>query len=292
MNKLIILCAGHGQGDPGVVGQGTNEAAQTVDIVNRTADKLRADGQVAVHIVPHEKGLIESIKYVNDNFKNLEDGYALEVHKNCCSANGVEVWYWGGDSQSQAFAQAIQNGLKTYGGPDRGVKPDTSNRHGKLGWIRETNPWAGLAEVGFINESLDNDMWSTALMKGVLNLWSLSPKPVEPPKPVPAPEATWNYRVTNLDGKQIGVYKEKGNAWNKYQSVQGSARIYDKSGADVTGAFVEEFRPKQEPVEPPRPEPTLEERVSRLEGLVDKIWAYLMKWKRFRDFVTKGKKDE
>jgi len=265
MNKVAIICAGHGGGDSGAVGQGTNEAAQAIAITNTLLDLIRVDGRFQAHVVPHELGLVASINYVNTHFKNMNDGYALEIHKNSTvNAHGVETWFYGGDADSQRMAQHIQNGLATTGLPNRGVKPDTSNRHGTLGWIRETNTWAGLAECGFISaggDPLDPALYARGLYQGFLNLFGLPAKaaPVQPPAPKPTPAI--NFRVTNLDGKQIGAYSIELNAWLKYEAVQGSARIYNSAGKDITGEMVAKYRPvivapSPEPEQPPKTPPT------------------------------------
>lgn len=275
MNKRLIVAAGHGGGDPGAVGQGTTEAATTVDIVNKLADKLRADGQVEVVVVPHELGLVDSINWVNARYKNLEDGYCLEVHKNSgVGGHGVEVWFFSGDAASQDKAQRVLNGLASVTGlPNRGVKGDATNRYGRLGWIRDTNPWAGLAECGFITDGgdfLDPDKYAEGLKVGVLNLWDL--KPVSKPAPVPTPPpATVNFRVFAGD-KQIGAYNTESGAWNKYSAEHGT-KIADKDGKDVTAYFVEKYRPPVPPAQDPVD--TLAQRVGLLEVAVKYIQDFL-----------------
>lgn len=285
MNKLLILAAGHGGGDSGTTGQGTTEAAQCIDIVNRVADKIRTDGQISVYVVPHELGLVDTINHINQRF-GVGAGYCLEVHKNCCGAKGVEGWFYAADGESARLMKIITDALAAETSlPNRGVKDERTNRHGKLGFIHDTKPTAGLIEAGFID--LDpvgaeaNDRYAQGVFKGVLGLWGLSPKvapqPQPQPAPAPAPAPTpveWIYRVTNLDGAQIGVYKEGANAWNKYHSVNGSARIYDRSGTDVTSQFVEEFRPKEPQTEPtpPEPQPIPKPVIVPTESL----WAWLL----------------
>ncbi|HEY9674199.1 MAG TPA: N-acetylmuramoyl-L-alanine amidase [Waterburya sp.] len=181
MQRRIIIAAGHGNKDNGATGQGTTEAAQVIDIVNRTANKLRADGQLEVVVVPHELDLMDEINWVNARYKNIEDGYSLEIHKNAgAGGHGVEMWYYSGDAQSQAYAQSLIDKLAPISGlPNRGVKGDATNRWGRLGWIRDTNTWAGLAECGFITDGgdhLDNEKYAKGLFEGILNLWRLTPK--------------------------------------------------------------------------------------------------------------------
>jgi hypothetical protein len=298
MVRRTILCAGHGGGDSGAVARGTTEAAQTVDIVNRTADKLRADGQVEVVVVPHELGLVDSINWVNAHYKNLEDGYALEVHKNAGGGTGTEMWYFGGDAESSRLASLVAGPLAQHSGlVNRGVKPDTANRHGRLGWVRDTNPWAGLAEVGFIDvDHLDNAKYAEGVFRGVLNLWGLTPKPVAPV--VVPPTAEVNFRVF-AGTKQIGAYKTESSAWNKY-STEGGTKIVDKNGADVTPQFVAKFRPPV-PTQPAPPHPEVKPIETRLDAIelwiktwgakLELLYQYIFRYKRFKDFLKKENKD-
>lgn len=277
MNKRIILAAGHGGGDSGAVAQGTTEAAQVIDITNKAADKLRADGQVEVVVVPHELNLIDQINWVNARYKGLEDGYALEIHKNSGGGTGTEVWYYGGDSQSASYASAVAGPLAQYSGiPNRGVKPDTSNRWGSLGWVRQTNPWAGLAEVSFIDvDHLDNNKYAEGVFRGVLNLWGLAPK-VTAPAPTPSPVKV-NYRVYGSDGKQIGAYATESNAWNKYVAENGT-KIVDSNGKDVTSEFVTKYRPVvPQPAPEADPHPEIKDQLNRIEAILNWIKDLLTK---------------
>lgn len=274
MQKRIILASGHSGGDPGATGQGTTEAAQTIAITNALVGKLQADGQITVVQVPNELGLVDSINWVNKNFKNTDDGYCLEIHKNSgVGAHGVEMWYWSNDAASQSKAQTVLNGLvKVTGLPNRGVKGDATNRYGRLGWIRDTNPWAGLAECGFITDGgdfLDPDKYAQGLMEGILALWGLTPKSTAPAPSVPTAKVA--FRVYAGD-KQIGAYNTESGAWNKYAAEHGT-KIADGDGKDVTAYFVEKYRPPMPPAQDPVD--TLAQRVGILEVAIKAIQDFL-----------------
>ncbi len=288
MVNRAILAAGHGGGDPGSTGQGTTEAAECIQIVNRTADKLRADGRVEVIIVPHELGLIDAINWINARYKNLEDGICLEVHKNATiDAHGIETWYWGGDSQSQALAQKLQDGIMSVSGMpvSRGIKGDNTNRWGSLGFIRDTNPWALLVEMGFVSNGGDpvddaaDDRYAEGVYRGILRVLGLPPKPVSvpvnPPTPTPTPPPVQvAFRVYNNE-KQIGAYNTEINAWMKYRDA-GGVRITNSKGEDITAYFVNKYRPQEPPpVVPPVPHPEYEGRISALETIVKSITDFL-----------------
>jgi hypothetical protein len=288
MNTTIILAAGHGGGDSGAVGQGTTEAAECIQIVNRAADKLRADGRFDVVVVPHELNLIDEINWINTRYKNLEDGICIEVHKNATvNAHGIESWYYSGDAKSQAIAQDLLDGIMSVPGmpQSRGVKGDATNRWGSLGWIRETNPWAILLEMGFVSDGGDgvddnaDNIYAEGIYRGVLNLFGFTGLPTPAPVPAPVPAPTVKFRVFDSANKQIGAYNTESGAWNKY--VTGGARIADSNGKDVTAEFVLKFRPAPVPTPEPHPEPRpdydkennglLKQILVILQSLVDKI---------------------
>jgi hypothetical protein len=252
MVRRVILAAGHGGGDPGATGQGTHEAAECIQIVNRLADKLRADGQVEVHVVPHELNLIPTIDWINARWKNLEDGLCIEVHKNATvNAHGIEAWHFGGDARSAGYGANLLDGCAQVPGMPRvrGNFPDTQNRHGSLGFVRETNPYAILMEMGFVSDGGDgvddyaDNIYAEGLFRGVLKVFGLSPKPtpIVTPAPVPQPTTSVKYKVYDSANKQLGAYNTEAGAWNKYQT--GGAKIIETAtGRDVTSEFVAKFR--------------------------------------------------
>lgn len=289
MDKRIILAAGHGGGDSGATGQGTNEAAEVIDIVNRAAQKLQADGQVEVVVVPHELNLIDEIAWVNARYNTLNQGYALEVHKNAAvGGHGVEGWYFHDDADSLHLMANITSAVaRTSGLPLRGNQPDTANRWGRLGWVEDTNTAAGLLEAGFITDGGDpvgpeaNAKYAQGIFEGALALWGLEPVPA-PVTKVPA-QVQVNYRVYDASGKQVGAYQNADNAWNKYADPSSHAvKIVDPNGADVTASFVTKYRPTV-PAVPVVADPQVQidaiaARVSLLESLVNKIKDLLSRW--------------
>ena len=93
VERRIILCAGHGGKASGATLGAKVEAAEAIEIVNRTAAKLGSDGRLEAVVVPHELELKPSIEWINARFHGHEDGYCAEVHKNSGGGMGVEGWY-------------------------------------------------------------------------------------------------------------------------------------------------------------------------------------------------------
>lgn len=282
IKRKVFIAAGHGGGDSGAVGQGTTEAAECIDITNKVVAILRADGRLEVDHVPNELGLQGAISYINGRTGHIDDGLAVEIHKNSTvNAHGVETWY-PDDPDSRAIAQRIQDKLAAHLGPNRGVKPDTQNRWGRLGFCRDTNIWAMLIEAWFISDGGDpvgsaaNDGYARAIAAGILNVFGLTFKPA--PAPVPAPTTTWTYQVVSTaNNKRLGVYNVRYNAWLKYQAVQGAAKILNSQGADLTAEFSLEFNPPKPDVPNYDPQPEVEDlkkRVGALEAFITLVKAF------------------
>lgn len=282
IQKRIILCAGHGGGDPGATGQGTTEASEVIDIVNRTVDYLRSDGQLEVVQVPNELSFEDGIAWVNARYGDIDSAVAIEVHKNAgVGGHGVEVWYVQ-DDISRTIAQRLEDKLGNVL-PARGIKDDTTNRWGRLGWCRDVNTWAPLVEMGFITDGGDpvgaaaNDGYAKSLAEGCLNIYGLGFKPVPVP-PVQPPVVNWLYKVVSTaDGKQLGVYNVKANAWAKYQFVQGAAKIVDPAGNDLTPAFSLEFNPPRPVEQPYNPKEDIQANTALLNKILELLQGLIAK---------------
>jgi hypothetical protein len=231
MENRIILAAGHGGASPGAQARGHSEAAECIDIVNRTADKLRADGRLEVVVVPHLLDLKAEIGWINDRF-GKDSGYAAEVHKNSAgpTASGVEAWHLTGSQEGARRADIVLKELARVSRlKNRGIKKDVDYSGGRLGWVRQTKPLAGLFECGFITKDhFLNDLYAEGLFRGFLTLFALPDT------------ATELYRVIRTNGTQIGAFKVRENAFRAWRSVDGDAIIRNREGRDVTAEIVAE----------------------------------------------------
>lgn len=178
--KKVILSAGHGNGDPGAIGQGTTEANETVQITNRVAAYLNKWGFPQVVIMPHDVGdLVAEINWANRNAGSLEAALAVQIHKNSGGGNGSEVWtpsYPDDTSKDMARKVAAAIAART-GEPNRGVKEAQNNRWGRLGWCDDTNCYAFLVEAGFIdvnsNDDTNDDRYAYGIAKGIMDIYGL-----------------------------------------------------------------------------------------------------------------------
>ncbi len=132
----IILCAGHGVGDPRASKEANTEVLETIKIADVCAHALARFG-IPTTIVPHRLNPKDSTAWVNKRFEK-DSSMAIEVHKDVSpdpSDDGISVWHGDGNQAEEAFATLLANQLATaIERPNRGVYPDTTNRHKRLDW--------------------------------------------------------------------------------------------------------------------------------------------------------------
>lgn len=192
IRKFVILVAGHGGGDPGAYGQGTNEAHETIQIVNKAAAMFAPHPNITVVTTPHEHDFQASTNWINSYYKNLDDGVIVEVHKNSFAgtATGIETFTGlGPDATTVRLATLVNNGMVAETGlKNRGVK------QGNFYLITASNQRAVLAECGFIGTDPVGDDADTKYARGIYNGvcdFFNEPRttaPIGTPKPTPAPK--------------------------------------------------------------------------------------------------------
>lgn len=208
IQKRVILAAGHGGGDNGAAAQGTTEAHETVQITNKVADILRGKG-VEVVLVPHSLNLGPTIDWINARYKGLEDGLAIEIHKNSGGGTGSEVWTPSyPDATSKQNAAKIADALAAATGQrNRGVKEAQHNRWGRLGFTDDTRTYALLVEAGFIDVDPVNDAadskYAQGIANGILKIFgstAVAPTPA-PANPAPARKSNETIAQEVIDRK-------------------------------------------------------------------------------------------
>lgn len=144
MSKTIYLVAGHGAGDPGAVGNNTQEAIQT----RRVADALysRLNGKTPVKMYPQNQNLYRSADY--SKFDGCD---VIEIHFNSYSqpAYGTEVLIKTGFTPD-----AIDNGLLSAMAKyfkNRGIKYRSDLKN--MNSLASRGVSYRLIEVCFINSS-------------------------------------------------------------------------------------------------------------------------------------------
>lgn len=152
----IVIDAGHGGYDAGAVNGSRYEKNDNLRMAMAVGERLKKCGVNVIYtrtsdvFVP----LLERSRISNNNSANL----FVSFHRNSASnpaANGVETLiYSNASNKSLQVAEAIQQALANVGiQSNRGVK------RANLSVLRETNAPAILIELGFINNTQDNELF-------------------------------------------------------------------------------------------------------------------------------------
>lgn len=194
IRKFVILVPGHGGTDPGAHGQGTNEATETKQIVTKAAALFAPHPNITVVTTPYENDFVADTNWINANYKNLDDGVIVEVHKNSFNgtATGIETFTGlGPDDTTVRLATLVNNGIVAETGlRNRGVK------QGNFYLITATNQRAVLAECGFIGtdgvDDATDDKYARGIYNGICDFFGEAravnvPERTPAPQPVPVP---------------------------------------------------------------------------------------------------------
>ena len=173
----ICLDYGHGGNDPGAVYKGRKESEDNLALGGAVAAELRRQGVVVDEIRTTDKAvsLVERSSFANS--KGCD--YFISFHRNAFKPEqdkGVETFvYTSPSTKSVQLAEKIQAALVGVGFTNRGVKK--ANFH----VLRETKAPAVLVEVGFIDNSGDNQLFDSkrdeiikALVKAILSQLGIS----------------------------------------------------------------------------------------------------------------------
>jgi N-acetylmuramoyl-L-alanine amidase len=161
--RHVFLSIGHNRGrrlpwttaDEGASGNGTTEFLVTRMIVDEVLAKYR--GELALIKVPEGLNLNQRVAFIN---KNAVDGdICIEFHLDSSpdrTIEGCSTWYYTGSDFAMKKARDFQmEYTRVTGIRGRGVHGDTTNRLGRLGFVRDTKPLALLFEQGFITNISD-----------------------------------------------------------------------------------------------------------------------------------------
>lgn len=154
MSKLCFDY-GHGGEDPGATYNDRRESDDVLSLGKEVAEEVRRNG-VAVDEIRTSDSTVSLDERSNFENKNIYD-YFISFHRNAFEpekAKGVETYtYLNPGAKSQSLAESIQVSLVALGFTDRGVKE--ANYH----VLRETKAPAVLIEIGFIDNSEDNNLF-------------------------------------------------------------------------------------------------------------------------------------
>ncbi|EHN13451.1 N-acetylmuramoyl-L-alanine amidase [Clostridium sporogenes] len=148
---------GHGGEDSGACYKGRKESNDVLSLGKAVAEKVRRHGVTVDETRTND--ITVSLRE-RSNFENRNNyNYFISFHRNAYKpqkANGAEAYtYLSASTKAKALAEKIQAGLVEIGFTNRGVK--TANYH----VLRETRCPAVLIEIGFIDNSVDNNIFDS-----------------------------------------------------------------------------------------------------------------------------------
>jgi N-acetylmuramoyl-L-alanine amidase len=218
MKRMARICIdpGHGGSDPGAVYKGRKESEDNLALAKEVAIELKRHGVTVDETRSSDKTV--SLKE-RSNFENKGSyDYFISFHRNAFkpeAAQGVETYtYLNASAKAKGLAAKIQAALVTVGFTNRGVKE--ANFH----VLRETKAPAVLVEIGFIDNSKDNQLFDTkrdeivkALSKAILT--QLGIKYVEPQPPLTGGQTLYrvmagSYAIRENAEKQVERLKKAG----------------------------------------------------------------------------------
>ena len=163
MGKTIVIDSGHGGEDPGACANEREEAALNWDFATVLVTRARVAGLKAI-MVPHTPATTQGLRRLKErvavSVSNKADVF-ISIHWNASpnpNVRGTEAWYAQGDQKSADLAHAIvEEVAHAMYTSARGVKPDSENRHGRLGVLHGhiAKTRAFLLELGFVTNEQD-----------------------------------------------------------------------------------------------------------------------------------------
>jgi len=206
---------GHGGEDGGACYKGRKESNDVLSLGKAVAVEVRRHG-----ITVNETRLGDATIGLSErsNFENKSTyDYFISFHRNAFApekAKGIETYtYLNTGAKSKELAKVLQTRLVALGFVDRGVK--AANFH----VLRETKAPAVLIEIGFIDNTGDNNLFDQkrneiikVLAKSILEVLGVSY--VEAPIPTQPQNGQVIYRVMQ------GSYSVKENAENQVQKLK------------------------------------------------------------------------
>jgi len=218
----IFIDPGHGGRDPGAVGNGMREADIVMDVSRKLGDLLGSSGFDIRLSRPQDSFLT-----IDERWRKANDwsaDYFISIHANAGGGTGSETFIHAGKPQDRSFAQVINDTYaQEMGLRNRGVKLDSTTRHGSLGVLRFSKMPALLIELGFIDSPRNNpdiemlkskrQEMATALAKGVFKFLDLeksqeaarTPEVSTPPSTILEKSSVFRDRSERSSGAQVRV---------------------------------------------------------------------------------------
>lgn len=208
--RTVYLHAGHGGKDVGAVWGKNVERDQAIWLVDRIAQLLKGHENFKgfrVVVAPHNLDTHQSVPWINQRVKRLNDAIAIEIHRdsfpniNPTQAKKRLGVYFGNSGASQEVAEQIERIWESNGAVQQTwSRSHKSANFGSLYAITKPNCWAWLFELGFVQGGFENREWlanqgARAILE-VMTGKDYDSKPKPKPAPLPKLELT---NITPVD---------------------------------------------------------------------------------------------
>lgn len=149
----ILLIAGHGQGDPGAVGNGYKEADVTRELASMVESILKDYADITVF--DKTKNMYKYLK--NDGMFNFAPySYIFEIHFNAGGGQGTEILVHE-NQKGVSVEETILKNIAALGFKNRGVK--RRNNLYNMNVMQKKNKEYALLETCFIDSTSDMAIW-------------------------------------------------------------------------------------------------------------------------------------
>lgn len=213
----VCIDQGHGGSDPGAVYKGRCEKDDVLKLGLEVAKTLRSHGVLVDETRTTDKAV--SLKERSDMENKKAYDYFISIHRNAFKpeqANGVETFtYTNQTAKAKGLADKIQKELVAIGFTNRGVKK--ANFH----VLRETKAPAVLVEIGFIDNTKDNQLFDSkfdeivkSISKAILLQLGVEYKPSKNQSQLPPAPSNTLYRV------MAGSYSNRENAESQVNKLK------------------------------------------------------------------------
>ena len=240
----VFISAGHGGPDAGASYHYTTERDEMIKIVDQAVELLAGQDTKGyeIHKVPHTKGLIDGVQYINSKDTPAED-FCIEVHMNANAGEpgtGIECYYGYKPLADALYAAAARGtGLAGRQGGTRGdpITSDGKENPNYLHFNRETTSRSALLELGFINNANDlaavREKGAQAVADGILEFLG-GDFVIKAPDPAAPVEPDW---FTNQEALEtpLTVTIEKSVPLLNFDTGE-TIKAYD-SGQEITAHY-------------------------------------------------------
>ena len=183
----ILLIAGHGNGDPGAVGNGYKESDLTREVALLSKVSFSRFDGVTVDVADTSKNWFDYICKKGNSFNFKAYDYVLEVHFNAGvgdttgngKTTGTEIYVTTSEN-GVSVEENILNNIVSLGFKNRGVK---RKNFSLINHIKKQGVSAALLEVCFIDDKDDMKLYAThvddiatAIVNGIANGFGLTEK--------------------------------------------------------------------------------------------------------------------